>query len=212
MYRPKHFEEQRQSLLLDLIEHYSLATIVYTHDGVLTANHAPFLYFSGGNKPDVLRGHVARANPLWKAVSAGRPALAVFNGPDAYVSPNHYPTKQDTGEVVPTWNFAVVHAHGSLRAIDDVEWVRAFVVELTNRNEAKHAQPWAVSDAPKAYIDTMLRAIVGIELVIERLEGKFKLSQNCSEVEQAGVIAGLGSSEDHRDVEVAALMDGRAVG
>ena len=206
MYRPKHFEEQRQQVLLDLIEHYPLATIVYSHQGKLAANHAPLLFFGDHDGSDVLRGHVARANPLWKEVADGRPALAVFNGPDAYVSPNFYPTKRETGEVVPTWNFAVVHVHGSLRAIDDVEWLRAFVVELTDRNEAKHAQPWAVSDAPESYVDMMLRAIVGLELAIERVEGKFKLSQNRSEADQAGVVSGLGVSDEHRDVEVADLM------
>ena len=206
MYRPKHFEEQRQQALLDLIERYPLATIVYSYDGKLAANHAPMLFFGCDEGSDVLRGHVARANPLWKGVGDGLPTLAVFNGPDAYVSPNFYPTKRETGEVVPTWNFAVAHVHGSLRAIDDVEWLRAFVVELTNRNEAKHTQPWAVSDAPASYIDMMLGAIVGIELVIERVEGKFKLSQNRSEADQAGVISGLGISHDHRDVEVADLM------
>ncbi len=206
MYRPKHFEEQRPQALLDLIEHYPLATIVYSRDGMLAANHAPLLFFDGDDGSNVLRGHVARANPLWQEVADGRPALAVFNGPDAYVSPNFYPTKQDTGEVVPTWNFAVVHVHGRLRAIDDVEWVRAFVVGLTDRNEAKHARPWAVTDAPDSYIDMMLRAIVGIELAIERIEGKFKLSQNRSEADQAGVISGLGRSAAHRDVEVADLM------
>lgn len=206
MYRPKHFEEQRQRVLLDLIERYPLATIVYSHEGQLTANHAPLLFFGDNDESDILRGHVARANPLWQEISDGLPVLAVFNGPDAYISPNFYPTKRETGEVVPTWNFAVVRVHGRLRAIDDVEWVRAFVVDLTNRNEAKQAQPWAVTDAPASYVDMMLGAIVGIELAIDRIEGKFKLSQNRSEADQAGVISGLGGSDEHRDVEVAELM------
>ena len=209
MYTPKAFQENRRPVLFELIEKYPLATLVYRTDDMLAANHAPLLFFCNKDKSEVLRGHVARANPLWKDVSGGVSAVAVFNGPDAYVSPSFYPHKQDTGEVVPTWNFAVVHAHGHLRSIDDAEWLRSFVTELTDRKETTLKYPWAVSDAPDRYIDQMLGAIVGIELKIKRLEGKFKLSQNRSPADQEGVISGLRASGRYRDTEVATLMEER---
>src|SRR5262249_22309736 len=137
-----------------------------------------------------LVGHVARANPLWRDADNGS-VLAVFQGAQAYVSPSWYPSKAATGQVVPTWNYTVAQAHGKLRAIDDAEWLRALVGSLTQQHEGNRAAPWHVSDAPDDYIDKMLRAIVGIEIAVHRLEGKWKHSQNRSTADRQGVAEGL---------------------
>jgi len=141
-----------------------------------------------------LRGHVARANPVWKAHRPDAEAMAVFQGPQCYITPAYYATKAATGKVVPTWNYATVHAHGPLRVIEDAAWLRRFVEQLTDRHEATRPAgevPWQVSDAPEAFIETMIQAIVGIELPIARLEGKWKVSQNRPDEDRAGVVAGL---------------------
>ena len=188
MYLPKHFDETRTAVLLALVRAHPLASLVCHGPDGLLANHIPLL-------PDatlsVLRGHVARANPLWQQIGAGLPALAIFQGPQGYVSPALYPTKAINGQVVPTWNYAVLHVHGQLRAIDDARWVRALVEGLTAVHEAQRPQPWQLDDAPPAYAERMLAAVVGIELQVERVVGKFKLSQNRDPVDRAGVLQGL---------------------
>ena len=188
MYLPKHFDETRPAVLLALARAYPLATLVYQGADGLLANPIPLM-------PDdtlsVLRGHVARGNPLWREIGAGLPALAIFHGPQGYVSPALYPSKAINGQVVPTWNYAVLHVHGQLRAIDDAQWVRALVDGLTAVHEAERARPWQLDDAPPAYAERMLAAVVGIELQIERVVGKFKLSQNREPADQAGVLHGL---------------------
>jgi transcriptional regulator len=138
-----------------------------------------------------LRGHVARANPLWRESSSGSGALVIFQGPQQFVSPSWYPTKQETGRVVPTWNYVVVHAHGRVRMIDDGIWVRSHLEQLTNRHEQNRAMPWKVTDAPADFIEKMTSAVVGIEITIERLTGKWKVSQNRSLPDRKGVVAGL---------------------
>jgi transcriptional regulator len=190
MYLPKHFEETRVPVLHDLIRAHPLATLVMLTPGGLDANHIPFEIDPDPAPFGTLRGHVARANPLWRTVSDVE-ALAVFQGPDLYVSPSWYVTKQETGKVVPTWNYAVVHAHGPLRVIDDRAWLRAFVETLTNRHEAGRRDPWKVTDAPADYVDSMVTAIVGIEIPITKLIGKWKVSQNRPEQDRAGVVEGL---------------------
>jgi transcriptional regulator len=145
----------------------------------MAANHIPMLIDSDPQPFGVLTGHVARANPVWRNGSV--PALAVFTGPEHYISPSWYPSKQEHGRVVPTWNYAVVHAHGTLTLHDDREWLRSLVIRLTETHEAQFEKPWSVSDAPPDYIDGMLKAIVGVELKIDRLEGKWKMGQNRSE-------------------------------
>jgi transcriptional regulator len=197
MYVPEAFHETDPDAVRALITEYPLATLV-THaaDGTLTADHIPFLLDGSRGTHGCLVGHVARANPLWRTPG---PALAIFTGPDAYVSPNWYPSKQEHGSVVPTWNYAVAHAHGTLRTVDDPGVLLGIVGALTRRHEARvaarsGAEPWRVEDAPPDYIARMLRAIVGIELEIERLDAKSKLSQNRSEADRAGVVVGLRAS------------------
>ena len=189
MYTPDHFREDRPEVLAAAMREIGFATLVT--EG-LNANHLPMLLEDG-----VLRGHVARANPVWKA-GEGR-ALAIFLGPHAYVSPNWYPTKAETGKAVPTWNYITVHARGPIRWVQDADWLRAHVTALSNRHEAPRPEPWAVSDAPESYIDSLVRAIVGFELTIETLEGKYKLSQNRNQADQQGVRDAL-AREDRDDI------------
>ncbi|HTC83931.1 MAG TPA: FMN-binding negative transcriptional regulator [Rhizomicrobium sp.] len=202
MYRPDMFREDRPDVLRDAVRRIGFATLV-THDadGGLEANHLPML-LQDGEHGQVLRGHVARANPVWKKGEGG--ALAIFLGPHAYVSPNWYPSKAETGKAVPTWNYITVHARGVIGWIDDAVWLRAHVGQLSAAHEAGREVPWMISDAPASYIDGMVRAIVGFELSIETLEGKWKLSQNRDEADHAGAREGL--RRDGRE-DVARLMD-----
>lgn len=191
MYQPRHFEVRDREAMLALVAAYPLATLVMSTDDGLQANHIP-LYAHLDEAGDLqLHGHVARANPLCRNGLADREVLAVFNGPQAYVTPSWYPGKHEHGKAVPTWNYTVVHAHGSLRVHDDKNWLRAQVDELTKRHERTRDPAWSIDEAPADYLDAMLGAIVGIELRVSRLEGKFKLSQNQSAANKAGVLAGL---------------------
>ena len=193
MYLPTHFEESRPAVLHGLLRSHPLGLLV-TQDGAgaLAANSVPFVLDpdpAGG--PGILRAHVARANPLWREARGDVESLVVFQGEQAYISPSFYPSKAEHGKVVPTWNYVMVQARGRLRAVDDADWLRAFVTRLTERHEAPRARPWAVGDAPADYIATMLRAIVGIELVLTSLVGKWKVGQNRSAADRAGVARGL---------------------
>ena len=205
MYVPTQFEERRIPTLHAAIREAGLATVVTDGPGGLEANHVPVLLDAERGPLGTLVGHVARANPIWRGSADGRRALVVFLGPDAYVTPSWYPTKGRTGEVVPTWNYVAVHAHGALRFFEDGARLLALVTRLTERHEAGRAGPWAVADAPEAYVRGMLRGVVGFELTIERLEGKRKMSQNRSAEDRAGVAEGL--AREGR-AEVAALVAG----
>ncbi|HEY4069158.1 MAG TPA: FMN-binding negative transcriptional regulator [Burkholderiaceae bacterium] len=192
MYLPKHFEESRPAVLHELIRAQPLGLLVTLADAGLQANTIPFILDpdpAGG--PGILRAHVARANPLWRETRGEVESLVVFQGEQAYISPGWYPSKAEHGKVVPTWNYVMVQARGTLRAIDDAPWLRAFVTRLTERHEAPLVKPWAVTDAPPDFIDTMLRAIVGIEIQLSALTGKWKVSQNRSAADRAGVAQGL---------------------
>ena len=196
MYVPDMFREDRPDVLQDAMRRIGFATLVTQ---ALEANHLPMLVQDG-----VLRGHVARANPVWK--QGGGAALAIFLGPHAYVSPNWYPSKAETGKAVPTWNYLTVHARGTIAWMQDPDWLRAHVSALSETHEAGRAEPWKIADAPAGYVDGLLRAIVGFELTIASLEGKWKLSQNRDAADQAGVREGL--RRDGRK-DVARLMDRR---
>jgi len=195
MYVPDHFREDRPDVLQDAMQRIGFATLVTQG---LEANHLPMLLQDG-----MLRGHVARANPVWKA-GAGE-ALAIFLGPHAYVSPSWYPSKAETGKAVPTWNYLTVHAQGAIRWIQDADWLRAHVGALSAAHETGRENPWAITDAPAGYVDGLLRAIVGFELTIAKLEGKWKLSQNRDAADRAGVREGL-LRDGHEDLS--RLMDG----
>jgi transcriptional regulator len=154
-----------------------------------------------------LKGHIARGNSMWKDVSAGAEVLAVFQGPSQYISPNWYPSKREHGRVVPTWNYAVVHVHGRITWNQDKTWLRTLVETLTDRHESGQAAPWRVGDAPDEYIQQMLGAIVGFEIAITRITGKWKLSQNRTAAERAGVVAALSAQPDDASREMAFLIE-----
>ena len=188
MYRRAPFVEQDPATLLELMRAYPLATLIRSGNE-LAADLVP-LEVDHTDGQWRLRGHVARANPLWSA-GDGQPVLALFQGPQAYISPNWYPSKARHGKDVPTWNYTMVQAHGTLRAIDDPAWLRGFLERLTQRHEGSRAAPWHVADAPADYLDAMLQAIVGIEIDITRIEGKFKLNQNYDAADRTGAVLGL---------------------
>ena len=188
MYLPTHFAETRPEVLHELIRSQPLATLVTLDAGLPVADEIPFLLDAERN---ILRGHVARANPLCKAHPNGAPALAVFRGPQAYVSPGWYPSKAEHGKHVPTWNYVVVHARGPLRLIEDPAALRRFLDALTTQHEAGLPKPWKIADAPADYIAQMMNAIVGIEIEVETLTGKWKTSQNRSADDRLGVVQGL---------------------
>jgi transcriptional regulator len=178
MYVPGHFEESRLDVLHGLIIAHPLGALVTHGSDGLDANHLPFEIDVSAGANGVLRTHVARNNPLWQSVGDGDEVLVVFQAENAYISPNWYPSLHETGKQVPTWNYRVVHAHGSITVHDDEKYVRGLVARLTRRHEASQPVPWKMGDAPQDYIDAMLQSIVGIEIAITRLVGKFKLSQN----------------------------------
>jgi transcriptional regulator len=192
LYVPEHFRETRIEVLRAFVERYSLATLVAVTSEGITANHIPMQWLAA---PDdgagLLRGHIARANPLWRLLPDGSPALAVFIGPDHYVSPSWYPSKLEHGKAVPTWNYATVHLHGHIRFIDDAGWLRQLVESLTDEHERSSAKRWRITDAPADYIAGMVRAIVGFEIQVAAIEGKFKASQNRSAADRAGVAEAL---------------------
>jgi transcriptional regulator len=210
MYIPTHFEETRIEVMHELMRGSPLATVVtLTSDG-LAANHIP-LYFAETPTPlGALQGHVARANPIWHDFAADVETLAIFQGPQTYISPSWYATKQDTGRVVPTWNYIVVHAYGKLRVIEDPAWLCAQLDKLTDHSEAGFVEPWRVADAPAEFTEKLLSAIVGIELVISRLEGKWKASQNQPAANQASAAAVLQAQGNETAAQMAAHITARA--
>jgi transcriptional regulator len=201
MYLPKHFEQHDREQLIALMCERPLATLItITPDGP-SADLIPLEFLPGDGEHGTLRGHVARANPLWQR--AGTSALAVFTGPEAYISPGWYASKKEHGKVVPTWNYTMVQARGVLRAVDNAPWLHALVQRLTNHHEATQAKPWHVSDAPDDYVQQMLRAIVGIEIPLTALVGKWKVSQNRSAADREGTAKGLAAA--HAD-DMASLV------
>ena len=200
MYLPKHFAETDISVMHELMRAFPLATVVTQGADGLEANHIPLHLDVTAGPNGTLRGHVARANPLTVDATTieakagprvNRKILVIFKGPDCYISPSGYATKAEHGKVVPTWNYAAVHAYGELRLIDDADWLLAQLHALTAEHEAGLPHPWAVDDAPADYIGKMLGAVVGIEISIDRLVGKWKVSQNQPAVNQASLIAAL---------------------
>lgn len=178
MYVPAHFEERRAEVLHDLIEKAPLG-ILFTHGrNGMDANHLPFHLSKDEGASGVLHCHVARANPIWQDIATGDAVLVVFRAADAYISPNWYPSKREFKKQVPTWNYAVVHAHGRATIRDDERYVRGVIARLTKTHESVQANPWKMSDSPRDFIDMMVKNIVGIEVEITSLVGKFKLSQN----------------------------------
>ncbi len=206
MYLPAQFTETRPAVMHALMRAHPLCTLVTQCDSGLVANHVPMQTLDEPGPLGCIRGHIARANPLWRDYRPATQALAVFQGPQIYISPSFYPSKAETGEVVPTWNYAVVHASGTLRFIHDAGWLREFVAGLTAAHEAPRAIPWKIDDAPAPYIDKMLSLIVGFEFSIAMLSGKWKASQNRSQADREGVLGNLQKADDADSHEMAAML------
>jgi transcriptional regulator len=206
LYLPAYFNETRPEVMHALMRAHPLCTLVTQSDSGLVANHVPVQTLDEPKPLGCIRGHIARANPLWRDYRAETQSLAIFQGPQVYISPSFYPSKAATGEVVPTWNYAVVHAGGTLRFIQDAGWLRNFVAGLTATHEAPRSMPWKIDDAPAPYIDKMLSLIVGFEFSIVTLSGKWKVSQNRSQADQEGVIRNLQNSDDADSREIAAML------
>lgn len=195
MYRPKIFAEDRIGTLHEFIKEYPLATIVTAGPNGILANLIPVSLHSGGEK-GTLRLHLAKANPQAERIGAGDEVLVIFHGPQNYVTPNHYPSKKVHGKVVPTWNYSVVQVRGKATVVDDPKWVLQQINDLTEAMEKDQETPWKTSDAPEEYILSQLKAIIGVEIPIDEIKGKFKVSQNQSPKDNAGVEQGFRQQGD----------------
>ena len=204
-YPPRQFVETRETVLLEAVAAIGLASLVVVRDGVPEAVTLPMIAMRDGDGW-ALEGHVARANPLWRQAESGCAALAIFQGPHAYVHPGWYPTKREHGKVVPTWKYVVVQAHGPLQATQDPTWLRAHLARLTDAHEAGRAEPWSLDDAPDGFIDGLQRGIVGLTLRVERWEGLWKIAQHHPAPLRQGVMAGLSASSEPGDRAMAAVM------
>jgi transcriptional regulator len=191
MYLPEHHHETRIDIQRALIASHPLGLLVTAGTNGLLANPLPFLLDAGASRFGTLRAHMARANPQWRELSETQECLIVFQGAQTYVTPSWYATKRQSGKVVPTWNYIAVHAWGRPKAIHDAEWLKRQICALTAKMERGRAEPWAVTDAPADFIDAQIRGIVGVEIEVQRMEGKWKVSQNRSEADREGVIRGL---------------------
>lgn len=196
MYVPSHFREDDIGTLQQYIRDYGFGLLVVADDDGIEANHVPFhLSAEEDGSPGHLQCHLARSNPAWQRLRGGARVLAVFQGPDAYVSPSWYETKAETGRVVPTWNYLAVHAEGSARVIEDPTWLKRHLHQLTDQHESGMSTPWSVDDAPTEFTERLVQAIVGVEIRIDSLTGKLKASQNQPERNRAGVKTGLEAAE-----------------
>jgi transcriptional regulator len=196
MYQPPHFQEDRIEVQHALIRDNPLGLLITAGAGGLMANPIPFLLDSDGPGPGVLRCHLARANPQWRELMGVAECMAVFQGPESYITPSWYATKRETGKVVPTWNYATVHVWGRPTVIEDTVWLRCQIDGLTALQEGRRAAPWSVSDAPNDFVAAQVKGIVGVEIPILRIEGKWKVSQNRPENDRAGVVNGLSGEDD----------------
>jgi transcriptional regulator len=208
MYIPRANHEDRIPVLNKLIEDQPFASLVTMGSSGLFASHIPMVLEQNGAMGQ-LRGHISRANTQWRDYTPSVEALAIFSGPQHYITPNWYLEKQETGKVVPTWNYVVVHAYGYLKIIEDSEWLMAHLARLTNIHEADSTVPWKIADAPADYIASLAKGIVGLEITVERLEGKWKVSQNRSEQDRSGVALGLAELNTTESLAMKALVEKR---
>ena len=194
MYEPPLHRQDDLAAIFDLMARHPLGLLVSHGASGLIANAIPFTRVEDGSPYGLLRAHLARANPQWRDLADGAEVLVVFQGPDAYVTPSWYATKRESGKVVPTWNYLMAQARGTPRVFDDADWLHAQIEQLTTEREASRPAPWAVGDAPEDFVAQQMRAIVGVEIAVSALHGKWKASQNRNPADRAGVIAGLGDN------------------
>jgi transcriptional regulator len=207
MYIPRHNEEKRVPVMHALMVSQPLGTLVTLGTSGLFASHIPMILENDGSQFGVLRGHISRANTQWRDFVPTVDALAIFAGHQHYITPNWYPGTKEHGKEVPTWNYVVVHAYGPLKVIQDEHWLLTNVTKLTDIHEAGSPVPWKVSDAPQDFIKSQLKGIIGLELPIQRLEGKWKVSQNRTESERKGVIEGLTKLNTPESLAMKALVE-----
>jgi transcriptional regulator len=210
MYQPPHFREDRIEVQHGLIRSHPLGLLIAAGPGGLQANPLPFLVYPEPSPHGTLRAHMARGNPQWRELSAVKECLVVFQGPQQYITPSWYPTKKEHGKVVPTWNYVTVHAWGAPQVIDDAAWLRRQVEDLTNQNEGKLPEPWKVDDAPEQYLASQFKGIIGVEIPIARIEGKWKVSQNRPAIDREGVVAGLRNAGGRQAEVMAELVADRS--
>jgi transcriptional regulator len=206
MYQPQHFREDDPAVQHALIRAHPLGLLVTVGKAGIEANHIPFVLDPSGT---LLQGHLARPNTQWQTFDPSADALVVFQGPEAYITPSWYATKTETGRVVPTWNYAVVQVRGRMRAIDDHAWLRTQIDALTRSQEDGRDHQWHVGDAPAAFIDGQVKGIVGVEIAITSINGKWKVSQNRTEADQMGVIAGLHAAGGEAELAMAEMVASR---
>lgn len=206
MYLPKAFEEKRLPILQDLIRSHPLGTWVSAGASALDVHHIPFLLDDEHGECGTLYGHVARANPIWTSTSGALPDVVIFRGPQAYITPSWYPGKHQHGKAVPTWNYAVVTVHGQPEFIHDPAWLHTHLRALSDTHEAVQALPWSIDDAPADYIEKLISTVVGIAIPIQRIEGKWKTSQNRQDADKMGVAAGLLAKGDDEAMAMASLV------
>jgi transcriptional regulator len=212
MYEPSHFKVEDRAALHEVMRAHPLATLVTMGEGGLIANPVPFVLHADEGEQGVLRAHLARPNPQWKAIAAGAETLVIFQGVERYVTPAWYASKQEHGKVVPTWNYVTVQARGPARAIQDGAWLHEHLEALTAQQERPREEPWAVTDAPEPFINALSRGIVGIEIEIASLAGKFKLSQNRPEADKHSVLSGLSADPESESQAMASLVKAHALG
>ncbi len=205
MHIPNKFQQDDERELLALMRDYPFATLITCSEAGIEANHLPMSVVWREDKL-YLHTHIAKVNKVWQSVAESSEVLVIFNGPNCYISPNNYPTKQQTGKAVPTWNYVTVHVKGSIAFIHDSSWIYQALETLTAEHESKQVTPWAMADAPPSYINKMLPAIIGIEIAVTSIMGQWKLSQNQPQVNQQGVINGLSASKEINAEKVAAMV------
>jgi len=211
MHVPKAFQQDDPVTLHELMVKYPLASLIaYSATGI-EVNHIPFFLNKSKGKLS-LQGHIAKANPLWKLIKDKSQVLLVFHGPNCYISPNYYPTKKEQGKVVPTWNYVAVHVKGLLSYRFDTQFKLDMLNNLTIQHEQNQEKPWSITDAPMQYIQRMLAAIVGLEIEILSITGKWKVSQNQSEINKQGIVAGLSNEETSDSLNIANLVQTHMIG
>jgi transcriptional regulator len=207
MYQPPHFRQERLEVQHELIRSHPLGMLVTLGSAGLVANPLPFWLDASASSLGTLRAHLSRANTQWRDFDSTREALVIFQSVEAYVTPSWYETKRETGKVVPTWNYAVVQAYGAMKIVDDPAWLMRQITEMTQGQEARQTEPWSVDDAPASFVAAQLKGIVGVEIEITRIEGKWKVSQNRAEADRRGVAEGLRTSEDDAARRMAELVE-----
>lgn len=209
MYQPPHFREDRLEVQHALIRAHPLGLLVTNGKTGLLANPIPFVLDEAASPLGTLRAHLSRANPQWRDFDPEQEALVVFQGTETYITPSWYATKRETGKVVPTWNYAIVQAYGRMQVKDDPEWLLRQITAMTSAQEASRQEPWAVSDAPAEFLTAQMKGIVGVEIEISRIDGKWKVSQNRPEADRRGVAKGLRKAMTADALHMAELVDNR---